>query len=374
MKIQIDSKELLKALKPLAKVADGRTLPVLDNIRFIVEEDLLYLRGSNLNVTIDKIVELQSLSLCENGEALLPAQKLVDTLGVLSGVVTIEADAEKATIKAGSGKYKMATQEVSAFPSMVSAPDVPDICFGESDDVLLKDNFLRRAIEACRAFVSNDDLRPATQGVNVSFESGAVEIAATDAHKLLVIRLPIHFGAEKSFIVSGSVLPSVSDIYLIGLSIGEKTCYFHTTGGGSVAFQAIDARYPNYRAVIPEGNDKVWNVQKSELIAALNRIGVYSDNTTRKVVITVDDQACEIQASDYDNGYEATETLERTRYGYEGAPIRIAFNAKYLVTCLQAIPGESVNISMSTPNRAALLGAPGDESIMALCMPVMLSE
>lgn len=368
MKIQIEAKDLLKALKPLAKVADGRTLPVLDNIQFIVEKTELYLRASNLNVTISKIVDLQSLIENENGEALLPAQKLVDTLSALSGVVTIEATGEAGVIKAGSGKYKMATQEVSAFP-VIQAPEAPDIHLGEDDAARLK-----KAFEACRPFVSNDDLRPAMQGVNVSFESGAVEIAATDAHKLLVVRLPIHFDVEKSFIVSGSVLPSVPDIDLNGLSIGEKTCYFHTTDGGSVAFQAVDARYPNYRVVIPEGNDKVWNVQKADLIAILKRIDVYSDNTTRKVVITVDDQACEIQASDYDNGYEATETLDRTRYGYEGAPIRIAFNAKYLVTCLQAIPGESVNISMSTPSRAAILGAPGDESIMALCMPVMLTE
>ena len=367
MKIQIDSKELLKALKPLAKVADGRTLPVLDNIRFTTVGQALNLKASNLNVTIHKVMRLDAL--CEDSVALLPAQKLVDTLGALSGMVSIEADDQTGVIKAGAGKYKMSTQEWSAFPSIAVAPEAPDIHLGEGDALKLK-----KAFEACRPFVSSDDLRPAMQGVNVSFESGAVEIAATDAHKLLVVRLPIEFGVEKSFIVSGSVLPSVPDIDLTSLSIGEKTCYFHTTDGGSVAFQAVDARYPNYRAVVPEGNDKVWNVQKSELIAALNRIGVYSDNTTRKVVITVDDQACEIQASDYDKGYEATETLDRTRYGYEGAPIRIAFNAKYLVTCLQAIPGESVNISMSTPNRAALLGAPGDESIMALCMPVMLSE
>ena len=368
MKIQIEAKELLKAIKSLAKIADGRTLPVLDNIRFIVEEDLLYLTASNLNVTIDKIVQLQSLILCENGEALLPAQKLSDTLGALSGVVAIEATGESAVIKAGAGKYKMATQEVSAFPALASAPE-PDIRLGEGDAATLK-----KAIEACRPFVSNDELRPAMQGVNVMFMEGAVEIAATDAHKLLVIRLPIKFETEKSFIISGAVLSSIADIDITGLTIGEKTCYFHTPDGGSVAFQAVDARYPQYRAVIPAGNDKVWNVQKTDLIAILKRIDVYSDNTTRKVVITVDDQACEIQASDIEMGYEATEALERTRYGYEGAPIRIAFNAKYLVTCLQAIPGESVNISMSAPNRAALLGALGDDTVMALCMPVMINE
>lgn len=367
MKIQIEAKELLKALKPLAKIADGRTLPVLDSIKFTVARNVLHLTASNLNVTISKLVDLQAI--CDDGEALLPAQKLVDTLGALSGVVTIEANGESAVIKAGSGKYKMATQEASAFPALASAPDAPDIRLGEGDAATLK-----KAIEACRPFVSNDDLRPAMQGVNVMFMEGAAEIAATNAHKLLVVKLPIEFGTDKSFIISGAVLSSIADIDITGLTIGEKTCYFHTTDGGSVAFQAVDARYPNYRAVIPEGNDKVWNVQKSELITALNRIGVYSDNTTRKVVITVDDQSCEIQASDYDHGYEATETLERTRYGYEGAPIRIAFNAKYLVTCLQAIPGESVNISMSTPSRAALLGAPGDDTVMALCMPVMLTE
>ena len=71
---------------------------------------------------------------------------------------------------------------------------------------------------------------------------------------------------------------------------------------------------------------------------------------------------------------EATEQLNCT---YEGEPLTIGFNAKFLIEMLNVLESEEIKMELSTPTRAGIL-LPSEEEdgehIMMLVMPVMLSN
>ena len=62
---------------------------------------------------------------------------------------------------------------------------------------------------------------------------------------------------------------------------------------------------------------------------------------------------------------------------YEGNPMRIAFNAKFLVEMLGVLDTDEVKMEFSTPSRAGILTPMeenNDRDILMLVMPVMLNN
>ena len=90
--------------------------------------------------------------------------------------------------------------------------------------------------------------------------------------------------------------------------------------------------------------------------------------------ISINDASLTISAQDLDFANEATEQLT---CNYEGAPLNIAFNAKFLVEMLSVLESEEIKIELSEPSRAGILSPVEEtegEEILMLVMPVMLSN
>ena len=81
-----------------------------------------------------------------------------------------------------------------------------------------------------------------------------------------------------------------------------------------------------------------------------------------------------VAAQDLDFSNEATEQLS---CAYEGEPLEIGFNAKFLAEMLKVMETDEVKLEMSEPSRAGIL-LPSDnadgEDLMMLVMPVMLNN
>jgi len=136
----------------------------------------------------------------------------------------------------------------------------------------------------------------------------------------------------------------------------------------------IDARYPDYNAVIPIDNPNKLTANRADLQNSLKRIAIYANKTTDQVVLDMNDKSLTISAQDLDFSNEATEQMT---CNYEGTPMKIAFNAKFMVEMLGVLDSDEVSVDLSTPSRAGIL-TPVEESpdreILMLVMPVMINN
>lgn len=136
----------------------------------------------------------------------------------------------------------------------------------------------------------------------------------------------------------------------------------------------IDARYPDYNAVIPKENPHLLVANRMDFLTSLKRIAIYANKTTNQVILNINDGSLTVSAQDLDFSNEATEQLNCT---YEGEPLTIGFNAKFLIEMLNVLESEEIKLELSTPTRAGIL-LPSEEEegehIMMLVMPVMLSN
>ncbi len=370
MTFSVSSTELLKKLQLAAgAISNNVVMPILEDYHFTLAGNTLIIKASDLETTIITEVEVNG---SEGGEIAVPAKILTETLKSLpQQPITFRAEMDTFGIEitSSTGKYKMAGEDASDFPKTPEAND--------TDEITIPAKAIVNGISKTLFATSNDELRPAMSGVLFQIDFDKITMVATDAHKLVKYTYTdIKSEMVTQFIVPKKVLSqlknSLSSNNQLKIAFNKSNAFFVSEGVQMIC-RLIDSRYPDYNAVIPVGNPNNMTVNRSDLHSSLKRIAFYANQTTNQVTFTISDGSLTINAQDRDFSNEATEQLSCV---YEGEPLQISFNAKFLAEMLSVLTVDEINMEMSTPNRAGIL-KPGEasdnEEILMLVMPVMLS-
>ena len=136
----------------------------------------------------------------------------------------------------------------------------------------------------------------------------------------------------------------------------------------------IDARFPDYKVVIPTDNPYRLTVSKNDFQGALRRVSIFSNKSTNQVALNISGSELQLAAQDIDFSFEGN---ERMKCQYNGEDIVIAFNARFLIEMLSAADSDEVNLELSTPTKAGLIKPSEqdqDEELLMLVMPLMLNQ
>ncbi len=371
MKFSVTSSELLKQLQLAAgSIGANPVLPILEDFLFSIADNQLTISATDLETSIKTTIGVQSES---DGEVAVPAKILLETLKALPEqpiTFKVNEDNYGIEITSGYGKYRLAGEAGADFPQIPEPETV--------DTVKVPSNTLIQAVNKTIFATSNDDLRPAMTGVYFQIENGQLIMVATDAHKLVKYTYKnLSTPVSTSFIVPKKALNLLKSALPQGESVNvsfNKTNAFFETGTTMLVCRLIEARYPDYNAVIPVGNPNILTIHRNDFQNSLKRISIYANKTTNQVILNIQDTSMTISAKDIDFSNEATEQIECS---FEGDPLTIAFNAKFLVEMLSVLESEEVKIELASSTKAGILlptEEPEGEEILMLVMPVMLSH
>ena len=227
--------------------------------------------------------------------------------------------------------------------------------------------------------VSSDDLRPAMTGVFFELSKDAIQFVATDAHRLVRYkRTDVSCPKTDSFIVPKkplnllkNVLPNNEDELNISYNSNHL---FVTHGSTQLICRLIDARFPDYKVVIPSDNPYKLIINKTDFQNALRRVSVFSNKSTNQVALSISGSELQLAAQDIDFSFEGN---ERMNCQYDGEDLQIAFNAKFLIEILGAANSTEVKIELSTPTKAGIIKPTEqdeNEDVLMLVMPLMLNN
>ncbi len=371
MKFSVSSSTLLKQLQIAGgAIGSNPVLPILEDFLFTIEGRQLTIAATDLETSI---VTRLDVNADEDGRVAVPAKILLDTLKELPAqpvTFSVNTDNYGIEITSSYGKYRLAGENGEDFPKI----PIPD----SVDTVKLSNNVLSAAIGKTLFATSNDELRPAMTGVFLQVDFNKLTFVATDAHKLV----KYNFNNVSSEVATSFIIPKKALNLLKGAmaSEGEATLSFNKANAFfsfdnvDMVCRLIDARYPDYNAVIPVDNPNLLTISRKDFQNSLKRIAIYANKTTNQVILNINDSDLTISAQDLDFSNEATEQMSCT---YNGDPLTIGFNAKFLIEMLNVLESDEVKIELSTPTKAGiLLPTENDEGedILMLVMPVMLSN
>ncbi len=372
MKFSISQDTLLDALQKIAGVVPARsTTPILENILFELDDKILKITGTDLEVSVTTEIAVNDVE--KAGAVALPSRVITEMIRSLPNIpIEFELDdSNRIKITTDQGFYQVAGISKDNFPEI---PQLNDEKVIEIDNAMLNRMFSKTLFA-----VSSDELRPALMGVFVQILSDEFRMVATDGHRLSKIVYKDFNSNDTS--VKMIVPPKAVQLALKNLSDEGKTKLVVEESGLSFQFnrttlytRLVEGEYPDYERVIPRDNNKKLIVDKGLLSASVKRVSLFSSALTHQIRFSLEPGRLTIFSEDIDIGGEARESLS---VDYHEEPMEIGYNAQYILDILRQVDSDECSFLLKSPVRAALI-SPAEllenESFQMLIMPIKLSS
>lgn len=371
MRFIVTSTGLLKNLQQISGVISANT------VLSVLEDFLFELKGNTLTLTATDLETMMRVSLEVNeaqgdGRICIPSKILMDYLKNLpEQPITFTINEQDLSIEMSSsvGKYKIGGEKADDFPKEPAPNDTTE--FNMSSIALIE------SINTNLFAVSNDTLRPAMTGVYFELDPESITFVSTDAHRLVQLRRnDVKCPSKDGFVVPKKPLQQLRatlppDETQLQLSYNSSHL-FVTSTNLSMSCRLIDARFPDYKAVIPTDNPYKLTINRGDFVSALRRVSIFANKTTNQVVLDINGNSLQLSAQDIDFSYEGKETLSCQ---YTGEDMKIAFNAKLMIEMINNMAGDEIQIDLSTPTRAGIfkpIEKSENEDVLMLLMPLMV--
>ena len=371
MKVEIERDALIAALEQVKGVIEARTtIPVLSNVLFVVEDGVLTVTGTDLDLEANAVAPA-------SGEirTTLPSDKiLLAAKGFKSGKLTIAPVEGRGavTVKQGRGVRTIPTLPSDDFPKRKALANA--VAFGIPSDALA------RLFGACRIAQSSEESRYYLCGVFVHVADDKLRAAATDGHRLVRAEADLPDGAAgmNDIIVPSKAVGHI--LQLLGKFSGEVRMEVSgdaiqfLIGGSTIISKLVDGRYPDYSRVIPDQGDQVITITREQFIApvaAVSAIVNAEGDKTKVRTVAFDfgagEDAHEVSAKDQ-TGTSAIEPLEAS---FTGSPIRFALNSQYARDVAGIFAeGSSLTISLNGPASPLRIVSDKDADLVGVVMPM----
>ncbi len=380
MKFIVNSQQLHKQLQSLSGVlSSSNTMPIINCFHFHLEENELTVKTTDLTTTLMARMTVETGRMENPEEVAIPSKMLLDILKSFDDVpLTFNVDPANYSIDivSGTGQYRLAGMDAATYPAMPVHESTSKVAMSSSTLV----NAINKTVFA----TSNDEMHQQMSGIYCEMTPDGVTFVATDAHKLVRYRRKDVTCDEST----NFILPKKPIIIVKNILAGRKeesevsieynnTNLFITFDTFYIVCRLVDGRYPNYEAAIPKDNPNKLILDRQSFLNTLRRVSIFASEATRQVRLSISKDQLEISAEDLELSNNAHETIPCQ---YEGDPMDIGFNAKFLTEMISYIDSEQVLVELSHPSRAGIIFPYGeDESekkddILMLVMPVMLAN
>ena len=354
-------------------VASRPTHPVLANVLLTADAATgrLSLTGFDLNLGIQTSL---AAAVESSGAITLPSRLFSEIVSRLSSDSPItlscgEAD-ELVQLTSLSGSYQMRGMPADDFP------DLPLVQSGTP--IRIDAEALVKGLRATLFASSSDESKQLLTGVHLRLDGDGLECAATDGHRLAVLRLPAAAPSD-SFAVT---VPARSlrelERLLTGRPSSEPLSLFCDRGqvvalwaDQVLTSRTLDGTYPNYPQLIPESFNRRIVLDRRGFVSALERVAVLADQHNNVIKISSGPAAGKvmIRADAQDVG-SGSESLAAEISGEE---IEIAFNVRYLLDGVKAMGSDQVVLQCNAPTTPAVLAPVGEANpLMYLIMPIQI--
>jgi len=394
---------LAKGLSIVGRAVSTRsTLPVLGNILLEAKDNQLRLAATNLEIGIHCWI---GAKVEDEGAITVPARLLTEFVNSLPpDRIDMELAVRTQTLHLRCARYDANMKGIDA----ADFPIIPTTGVGdEADDtaeivegarIELETAGLRTMIDQVAFAASTDESRPTLTGVEVTFRADTLKMAATDGYRLSVRSIGLIQNSAADMDELTVVVPaqSLAELARISADADEEKpvqvvvtqarnqILFQIWGKSGEArgtfqrvelvSQLIDARFPDYRAIIPQEFKTRTIVDTASLLKAVRVASLFARDSANTVRVG-------IQPGEGDKQGQMKLTATSTEMGdnvneldamVEGDELEISFNARYLIDVLSHVEEPQVVLETTQSTRPGTfrpIGV-GEDEFLHVVMPM----
>jgi len=367
MNTELSVEELLDPLQTVIGVVEKRqTLPILSHV-------LLQLKSQTLTLTTtDMELEISASSTIKSSEEVLftiYAKDLIDIVRRLPEKTKLQfiIEEKKIYLSANNNTFELNTFNHLDFPTLPKTDN--------STVVTVKQEDLKSAIENTSFSMGSQDIRAYLNGLYFELNKDSLTVVATDGHRLSIgeIKQTNKLDEKKKVILPRKAVLELSKLLTkstqtdveIHLSDNYFSLYDTNT---KIISRLIDGNFPNYKQVIPTDLSNTIIINRTDFLSSLQQASIFVEERTKGVKLVFRDNTLNI-FSHSERGQAKTQIEVKN----QDKELEIAFNIHYLISILEKITSEEINMVVpGGENQSCLLSDIGDDSYQYIVMPMRI--
>ncbi|MDA7606105.1 DNA polymerase III subunit beta [Pelagibacteraceae bacterium] len=371
MEFSIKRDALLKSLTLAQGIIEKKnTLPILSNILLNVKDSKLSIIATDLDLVFYD--EISEVNIKTEGATTTSATILYDILRKISGNSDIKFELKnvnKLSLITDNSDFNLLCLPTDNFPNFVDDFEDNEISFNKSK--------LLSLLNKTKISISNDDTRHYLNGIylhttesqNKTYLTGVT----TDSHRLSSSSIEID--TNKNF--HSLILPKKTVFQLCNLLTDTNEKVLIKTTDNKVQFKigkmtlvskVIDGKFPDYRKVVPVGNDKTLTVSSADFIQAIERVITVSLDRKEGVKLELSKDNIKFSVNSTNSG----EGNEIIKSNFTGEEMKISFNSKYLVDIASEVEDKNLKINLKDPVSPVLIEDMSDKNSYYVVMPMKI--
>ena len=350
MDITVQRDALLKPLQFVSSVVEKKqTLPILSNVLLATKEGQLQLTGTDLEIELIGFVPVASLD--AEGVITVSARKLFDICRTLpeGSMLRLSLEKNNLVVRAGESCFTLNTLAAQDFPNLEES--------NYPTEFTLQQSHLKNLLSKIYFAMGQQDVRHYLNGTFIDIKQKAIKCVAADGHRLALASLQ---DDQLANVDARVIVPRKSVLELMRLlstdgdqamtvQIGENRIRVMTSDFVFTS-KLINAQYPDYNRLIPQGN-MIAEGDREAIKQALTRASILSNEKFRGVRFQLDANKLRITA----NNSDQEQAEEAVAMDYDGKTMEIGFNVAYLLDVVASIAEKSIRFAFTDPNSGVLI-------------------
>lgn len=365
MKFSIDKDQFSEHLTIASRFTSNKFTSV-SNIQGVLmkgETDALAFYSTNLTTFYKATVPMPGI---ETFQVVVEPKKMLEFLAFLpSGELEVSVKERQISLQMKKTKGNFPLIIADDFPLPPGFPNKPEPM---QTEVFVKE------LPLVLFSASSDDTRPTLTGINFHNADNELMLVSTDGFRLTVIK-DKKIGEFPSMLVPADFLGEVlrymkeSKKVLFNYAEDEKLVCFEVDHH-SFYSRLIEGDYPPFERVIPSEVAGTIIADRAELQRNIKLISVFAREFSNVVVFEVSREGLNIRPKKEGNA-ENTAFME---VEYNGEPMTIAFNFKFVLDVLNQLGSNNVSIELLRSDAPAVFKSDEHKGFMHVIMPVRIQE
>ena len=370
MRFTINREEFLKGLTVASRAVNPKTpTPALSNLKIELNENGLFITGSNFDLTIKTLVpykvgEKEIIRNYKEGAILVNTKIITDIARKMESeeIVFEVVDSVLATVSDNRSSYTLQCIKPDEYPDLDLEADGTKITLTTSTfNTLVSQTAFAASVKEQRLILT---------ALNIEAGAGSLVATATDSARMARKEVSIPEGIEFVANIPAKMVVEVTHLLegveFIDISFSDKKALF-SFDRTIISTRLVAGDYPNTKNIIPRIVNHSLEVKSQELIKSIERANILSVERENVVDLTMSEEGVEIAAKSSQVG-SSREKIDTFRY--EGAPLKVSFNSEYVLAAIRALDCEDVTLAFVGEMKPFIVKNASDESVVQIVTPV----
>lgn len=366
LSLEVEKNSLIKSLSRVCSIVERRNvIPILSNILLEAKDGKITIISTDMDIVVYESVKAD---ISEPGIVTVGAHVLYDIIRKLNDdypvILKFIKNSAALNIISGKSSFMLPTLPSDDFPKLHDD--------GYTHQFSLPASEFKKMIDQCKFAIAQEETRYNLNGAYLENDKGSIRLVSTDGHRLCLVNSE----AKNIESFKGILIPrktvfetrKIIDECEGNLQISFSESRLKIIGNGfCIISKLIDAAFPDYSTLIPQGNELKITLNTKEFLKAVDRVATVTNDKFKGIKFVIKDNSLLMSASSDTVGGAKEEIAAESN---SDKKIEIGFNSRYILDVMNVIAGDKVICSFKDPFAPVIITDNSESTFQYIVMPM----